>query len=339
MGAVSSAVAWALAIANDNTHGYDQNNRWGPNYDCSSLLIQAYENAGVPVKSNGASYTGNMVSVFKKCGFKDVTSQINLATGEGLIMGDIVWKSGHVEMCSRTGYLVGAHINENGQITGGLSGDQTGNEISERTYYSGWTTVLRFPEAVNSDNVVSGNRYLTEAEMQINARYIYQFFTKQGWTVNAIAGLLGNMERESTINPGIWQSLNEGNLSGGLGLVQWTPATNLIEWAESKSYDYLTMDCQLEKIMDEFVNGGQYYQTNDFPLSFYEFSRSTESPEYLASAFMHNYERPGDPAEEERRANARKWYNYLSNYEPSEPEEPTTKKGLSLLMIYMATKR
>lgn len=36
---IEKAVTWALAIANDNTHGYDQQYRWGPDYDCSSLII------------------------------------------------------------------------------------------------------------------------------------------------------------------------------------------------------------------------------------------------------------------------------------------------------------
>ena len=57
MGAViESAVNWAVKIANDNSHGYDQNNRWGPNYDCSSLVISAFEQAGCKVKSGGASF-------------------------------------------------------------------------------------------------------------------------------------------------------------------------------------------------------------------------------------------------------------------------------------------
>ena len=30
------AVTWAIEIANDPAHGYDQDNRWGPDYDCSS---------------------------------------------------------------------------------------------------------------------------------------------------------------------------------------------------------------------------------------------------------------------------------------------------------------
>lgn len=142
---IDKAVEWAVGIANDDSHGYDQTSRWNPDYDCSSLIIQAWENAGVPVKTKGASYTGNMVSVFKKCGFSDVTSQVNLTTGEGLQKGDVVWKSGHVEMCSSSGYLVGAHINEKGTTTGGQKGDQTGKEINVRTYYNKpWTTVLRY---------------------------------------------------------------------------------------------------------------------------------------------------------------------------------------------------
>ena len=28
-------------LAADNSHGYDQANRWGPDYDCSSAVITA----------------------------------------------------------------------------------------------------------------------------------------------------------------------------------------------------------------------------------------------------------------------------------------------------------
>ena len=43
------------AWAGDPAHGYDQTSRWGPDYDCSSLVISAYEQASVPVKSCGAT--------------------------------------------------------------------------------------------------------------------------------------------------------------------------------------------------------------------------------------------------------------------------------------------
>ena len=54
------ALDWALETAKDNTHGYSQANRWGPDYDCSSFIISAYEQAGLKLKEAGASYTVNM---------------------------------------------------------------------------------------------------------------------------------------------------------------------------------------------------------------------------------------------------------------------------------------
>ena len=83
-------------IANDDSHGYSQDSRWGtPDYDCSSLVISSWEQAGVPVKTAGATYTGNMYNIFIKNGFIDVTDQINLNTGAGLIRGDVLLNHVH----------------------------------------------------------------------------------------------------------------------------------------------------------------------------------------------------------------------------------------------------
>lgn len=153
---ILSAVEWIKSIANDDSHGYDQTNRWDPDYDCSSLVISAYQQAGVPVKTNGASYTGNMIDVFKNTGFKDVTSSVNLSTGEGLQLGDVVWVSGHTEMIIENGQICGARINENGETTGGQTGDQTGEEIRIRAYYNyPWTTVLRLPSDSSNPDIPS----------------------------------------------------------------------------------------------------------------------------------------------------------------------------------------
>ena len=73
-----------------------------------------------------------------------------------------------------------------------------------------------------------GNYALSQVQMNANAVEVYKYFSGRGWSLNAIAGILGNMQSESYVNPGVWQSLNEGNYSGGFGLVQWTPATNYI---------------------------------------------------------------------------------------------------------------
>ena len=156
------------------------------------------------------------------------------------------------------------------------------------------------------------NNYLTESQMQGNALEVYNFFSARGWTLNAIAGMLGNMERESNINPGLWQSLDYGNYSGGYGLVQWTPATNYTDWASSRGYSITDPQGQMVWIDTMTVSSGQWIATSEYNLSFAAFKASTQSPEWLASAFLKNFERAGVEAEDERRSDARKWYNYLA---------------------------
>lgn len=148
MSKIETYVQNAINIANDNTHGYSQVNRWGKDYDCSSLVITVVENAGISVKSKGgATYTGNMLSAFKKCGFTDVTNRVNLATGAGLVRGDILLnRAHHTEIYIGNGKNVGAHSSETGGVTG-QTGDQTGKEICTNAYYNyPWTNVLRYTE-------------------------------------------------------------------------------------------------------------------------------------------------------------------------------------------------
>ena len=126
---IENAISWMEKTANDDSHGYDQIYRWGEkgDYDCSSAVITAWQNAGVPVKTNGATYTGNMYSVFRKYGFVDVTSSVNLTTGAGLQRGDVLLNTTHhTAMFCGNGKEVEASINEKGTATGGTPGDQTG---------------------------------------------------------------------------------------------------------------------------------------------------------------------------------------------------------------------
>ena len=136
------AAAFMEAIAADDSHGYDQNARWGPDYDCSSLVITAYKEAGLPLKS---TYTGNMRSDFFANGFA-VASGVNLATGAGLQRGDVLLNERqHTAMYIGNGKLCHASGNENGGATGGRTGDQTGKEISVTGYFNfPWDYVLRY---------------------------------------------------------------------------------------------------------------------------------------------------------------------------------------------------
>lgn len=170
---------------------------------------------------------------------------------------------------------------------------------------------------------------LTAEQMQTNAQYIYSFLSAEGWSLEAISGVLGNMEYESHINPGRWQSDSVNWTSGGYGLVQWTPTTRHISWCEERGLDPSAMDSNLTHLNWEINDGDDYYSTSTYPESFSEFSKSTKAPYYLACAFAWNYERSatvlwGTEAEQEtlrqnRGGAAEKWYLYLSGQTPTPP--------------------
>jgi cell wall-associated NlpC family hydrolase len=142
---IESAVTWMINIANDESHGYDQDSRWGPDYDCSSLVISGYEQAGIKLKTNGATYTGDMKEVALNTGFTVVDWGNDTSK---LLRGDIILNETHHVCCYiGNGQIVQASINELGTTTGGQTGDQTGKEIYVRDYYTyryGWDCVLRY---------------------------------------------------------------------------------------------------------------------------------------------------------------------------------------------------
>ncbi len=141
MTVIESAVQWAINTANDNSHGYSQVDRWGPDYDCSSFVITAYEQAGLKVREAGASYTGNMRGAFLACGFVDVTNQVGLSSGYGMEAGDVLLNySAHTCIHIGNGKVANCRTNEgNAQ-----AGDQSGNEIRIQNYWNyPWNAVLR----------------------------------------------------------------------------------------------------------------------------------------------------------------------------------------------------
>ena len=156
-------------------------------------------------------------------------------------------------------------------------------------------------------------------EREQNVNIIASYLNRQGWSYNAIAALVGNMQAESYINPAQWElgrdieSYAESNI--GFGLVQWTPWGKYAEWAGS---DWRTnYDKQLGRLMFELEmgEGYQWITTASYPLSFEEFTKSHLEPETLAMTFFKNYER-GVGGEQARQSNAAYWYSFLMNNPP-----------------------
>lgn len=139
---IMKAVQFMIDMANDDSHGYDQANRNGPDYDCSSLVATALHEAGFNVSPD--SWTGNLEEQLRKVGFTDCKKP---------------WKAGdihlntnhHVCMSINSSQIAQASINEKGTAVGGATGDQTGKEIYIRDYYEysrGWDVHLRYIEAI-----------------------------------------------------------------------------------------------------------------------------------------------------------------------------------------------
>lgn len=181
-------------------------------------------------------------------------------------------------------------------------------------------------------SLIGQSEPLTKEEQQVNAKYIYSYLLNKGWAVESIAGMLGNMQAESSINPGRWQSEDIGNTSMGYGLVQWTPATKYINWcAEQGLNDYSTLDNNLARIIYEVENNIQWIATEGHNFSFNEFATNSIGSNILqlAKAFLLNYERPADQSDSVqvyRGELALVWYEFLTGQTPSTPTKSKKKK-------------
>lgn len=147
MGRRENMVNIALGVAYDDSHGYSQYRRWpwqGTDFDCSSLMYWAANQAGYDVPASG--YTGTMLADFQAAGFTAVPWDGNIwdCTPGDILLAHNDYRQ-HTEMYVGDGNNVGAHIAETGDIDG-APGDQTGNEISVSPNWGEWDWVLIPPD-------------------------------------------------------------------------------------------------------------------------------------------------------------------------------------------------
>ncbi len=155
-------------------------------------------------------------------------------------------------------------------------------------------------------------------EKEKNAWAVWQFLKSKGYSEQAAAGILGNMDQESGIMPDI----DEGGGGPGYGLVQWTSP---IAGESGRAYvqrllaqagisgDYRNITTQL-KLLDWHMHNGQYIPSAAYPYSVTEFKALTDIGT-ATMAFEANFERPA-VTHPERIPLAQYWYDLLHNLKP-----------------------
>lgn len=332
MPSLSDAYNYVIAACNWPYIGYSQgaaretidiNATYRTYCDCSSLMSKALTVGGYFV-NNPWFVTRNEDYYLKKAGWQ--TFDIN-GTWQP---GDILWRDGHTEMVytggDGSGVTMGAHT----------ARYDFERQVSINTYTSSasaWSILYRDPtQSVVAYKWYQVNDYLPEYgdEMTGNAYMVFSFFTKLGFTNEAIAGLLGNMQAESGINPGRWQ-----NGSGpGYGLVQWDPASNYLNWAAGQGIDINDADsngdgqCTLINLCESV---GQWLpnSSHGYTYTWAQFAALTDV-DTAVYAFLWQYERPSVPHTENRITYAHYWYDIISSgaWGAGDPGAPSGRPGV-----------
>lgn len=193
---------------------------------------------------------------------------------------------------------------------------------------------------------IATDQYLTQQHRDENAQLVYTHLRGLGWTREAVAGILGNMDVESTMNPALIEGRNVHTLidnntclqigtGTGVGLVQWTGHTptppagqKLASFAIRHSMNWYDGVCQCQRLEAEYNDDLQFdHGTVDgVSWDWQTYVVSTETPEQLAKVWQLLYERGGSDTET-RQAKARYYYELLKDSFPI------------WLMFHMITKR
>ena len=153
-----------------------------------------------------------------------------------------------------------------------------------------------------------------------NTWEVYNYLHPLGFTIESICGIIGNMRSESYLNPG-QQELNQGgSYSYGYGLIQWTPATSLINYVSGDWYDgNLQLDLIVREINQDAGVTGRWIPTAEYPYSGAEFKALTDI-ETATKSYFHERER--GTWLETRLTYANQSYTILTGEPPGPGPEP-----------------
>lgn len=218
----------------------------------------------------------------------------------------------------------------------------------------------------------SGGYSLSSAEGQDNMDCIYAIFNNQGYTLEAVCAIIGNMNNESAMNVWRWQG-DSVNYSAGYGLIQFTPASDYINLqnvpyhSPNLSVSQQTAgatpedgSAQCYVIYQDTLNKWQvniwrdYWNTTTYA-SEYAYMQELRNTygryisqdtfktitDLKAATFIFNggYVGERDLNFDPRYADAQTAYAYLSGHDPPVPPEPPTPTGRKLPLFFYLKRR
>ena len=140
------------------------------------------------------------------------------------------------------------------------------------------------------------------------ATAVWKFFTGKGYNKYATAGIMGNLQQESGMDP----TRKQSGGGPGRGIAQWTVSEGrfkgLQSHAQSKGKDWTDLQSQLEWI-DMELGGKDSTTANILKKNYGGLSglKNASSTKWAVEAFEKSFERAGKPMWEKR-------YNYADNY-------------------------
>lgn len=146
--------------------------------------------------------------------------------------------------------------------------DELENSIKDDPYLSSWIPTKTVSKPIPTNNT---------------SQYAVDYLTNKGLPKHVAAGIVGNLMKESNLNPNISEKGNTGN---GRGIAQWDVRNrwkDLQNYAQSSGKSHTDLDTQLDFVLHEAQQRGDLSKT-----------LQAKTPEEAAMIFGKTYEKPNE---------------------------------------------